>query len=60
MTEFAPDPENSVDLHPADLAETEVDEANEFDRPTPLEAEPADVFEQKLSVEDDDGYDYAE
>lgn len=60
MTEPSTDPEDSVQPHPADLAETEVDEANEFERPTPIEAEPADVIEQKLAVDDDEGYDYAE
>ena len=54
------DPEDSVGLHPADLAETEVDEADEFERPIPLEAEPADVIEQKLAIEEDDGYDHGD
>jgi hypothetical protein len=48
------DPEDSLDLMPADLAETEVDVADEFERPVPLEAEPADVVEQKQPVDDDD------
>jgi hypothetical protein len=51
------DPEDSIDLPPADLAEVEVDAADEFDRALPLEADPADVIEQKLSVEED-GDDY--
>ncbi|HJQ44274.1 MAG TPA: hypothetical protein VJ831_14395 [Jatrophihabitantaceae bacterium] len=59
MTEPVTDPEDSVQLHPADLAETEVDEADEFERPIPLEAEPADVVEQKLAVGDEDEYDHA-
>ena len=50
------DPEDTVQLLPADLAEVEVDEADELTRPAPLEAEPADVLEQKrtLAGEDDD------
>jgi hypothetical protein len=51
------DPEDLVDLMPADLAEVEVDVADEFERPLPLEADPADVVEQQQSV-DDDGEDY--
>ncbi|MCU1659100.1 MAG: hypothetical protein JWO57_3756 [Pseudonocardiales bacterium] len=50
------DPEDTVDLMPADLEETEVDVADEFERPIPLEAEPADVIEQKLAVDEDDDY----
>jgi hypothetical protein len=48
------DPEDSLDLMPADLAETEVDVVDEFERPVPLEAEPADVIEQKQALDDDD------
>ncbi|MDT4973038.1 MAG: hypothetical protein QOG22_3181 [Pseudonocardiales bacterium] len=51
------DPEDSVELMPADLAEVEVDVADEFERPLPLEADPADVVEQKQAV-DDDSEDY--
>ena len=51
------DPEDSVQPMSADLAEIEVDAADEFDRALPLEADPADVVEQKQSVEDD-GEDY--
>jgi hypothetical protein len=49
------DPEDTVELMPVDLEETEVDVADEFERPVPLEAEPADVLEQRqaLDVEDD-------
>lgn len=51
------DPEDSVAYPAADLEEAEVDLADEFDRPVPLEAEPADVIEQKQVVEgDDDDY----
>lgn len=51
------DPEDSLELMAADLAEIEVDAADEFDRAVPLEAEPADVVEQKQFVDtDDDDY----
>jgi hypothetical protein len=52
------DPEDTTGLLPADLAETEVDEADEFERPLPLEAEEADVVEQKLALPDDDREEY--
>jgi hypothetical protein len=48
------DPEVTVDVMPAELEETVVDLSDEFERPTPLEAEPADVAEQKLVVDDDE------
>jgi hypothetical protein len=54
------DPEDTTRLLPTDLAETEVDEADEFERPAPLEADDADVVEQKQEIDDEDGYDYAE
>lgn len=44
------DPEITTDLPPADLQEVEVDEADESSRPLPLEAEPADVAEQRTDV----------
>lgn len=51
------DPEDSLELLPAGLAETEVDAADEFERAVPLEAEPADVLEQKRLVDaDEDEY----
>jgi hypothetical protein len=51
------DPEDSLELMPADLAETEVEVADEFERPVPLEADPADVVEQKQPAgADDDDY----
>jgi hypothetical protein len=51
------DPEDTVGYLPADLEETEIDVADEFERPVPLEADPADVIEQKLVVDvDDDVY----
>ncbi|MGN6609106.1 MAG: hypothetical protein ACTHMS_19095 [Jatrophihabitans sp.] len=52
MTE--PDPEETVpDLRPADLAEVEVDEADEHGRDLPLEAEEADVLEHRTPVDED-------
>jgi len=50
------DPESTTELPPADLAEVEVDEADEFSRPLPEEADPADVAEQRTDVpaEDDE------
>ena len=53
MTEPA-DPEDILGLTDADLAEVEVDEADEHSRPIPLEAEPADVQEQREAVDEDD------
>jgi hypothetical protein len=51
------DPEDTVGYLPADLEETVIDVADEFERPVPLEADPADVVEQKLVVDvDDDVY----
>jgi hypothetical protein len=44
------DPEITTGLPPADLQEVEVDEADEASRPVPLEAEPADVVEQRADV----------
>ena len=52
------DPEDTTRLLHNDLAETEVDEADEFERPLPLEAEEADVVEQKLQVPDDERDEY--
>ena len=48
------DPEDSVQLLPADFAEVGVDAADELSRPSPFEAEPADVAEQKRALEDDE------
>ena len=48
------DPESTTGLPPADLQEVEVDEADEFSRPAPLEAEPADVVEQRTDVPPDE------
>jgi hypothetical protein len=44
------DPENSTDLPRADLEEVEIDEADESSRGLPLEADPADVAEQRHDV----------
>ncbi len=50
------DPEDSVQLEP-DSAATESGLANELSGGVPLEAEPADVLEQKQSLDiDDDDY----
>jgi len=48
------DPEDTTSLLPADLAETEVYEADELERPAPVEADEADVLEQKQIVDDDE------
>lgn len=48
------DPEVTTELPAADLAEVEVDEADEFGRPTPIEAEEGDVAEQRRDVPMDD------
>jgi hypothetical protein len=48
------DPEITTGLQPADLAEVEVHEADESSRPLPLEAEPADVAEQRADVPADE------
>jgi hypothetical protein len=50
------DPEDVTQLQPADLAEVEVDETPDEERPRPLEADPADVADQRLEVDlgDDD------
>lgn len=48
------DPEIATNLSPDDLQEVEVDEADEFSRPAPIEAEEADVAEQRLDIPVDD------
>jgi hypothetical protein len=48
------DPEDVTQLRKADLAEVEVDETPDDERPRPLEANPADVAEQRIQVETDD------
>ena len=52
------DPEDTTRLLRDDLAETEVDEADEFERPLPIEADEADAVDQKLDVPDDDRDEY--
>jgi hypothetical protein len=48
------EPEDTVpDLRPADLQEVAVDETDEAERPLPLEAEPADVAENRAAVDED-------
>jgi hypothetical protein len=48
------DPEDTTQLLPADLVEVQVDETPDDERPLPLEAEPADVAEQRAEVPLDD------
>ena len=48
------DPEIATNLSPDDLREVGVDEADEYSRPAPIEAEEADVAEQRLDVPVDD------
>ena len=54
------DPEVTTDLMPVDIAEAEVDLTDEFERPTPNEAEEADVVEQKRDLGEDDEDEYRE
>lgn len=52
------DPEDVTELRPADLEEVEVDETPDELRPQPIEADPADVAEQRVEVDlDDDALD---
>ena len=44
------DPEDVTQLRPADLEEVEVDETPDEERPAPIEADPADVAEQRTEV----------
>ena len=44
------DPEDVTQLQPADLAEVQVDETPDELRPQPIEADPADVAEQRAEV----------
>jgi len=48
------DPEDVTQLRKADLMEVEVDEAPAEDRPPPIEADPADVADQRRVERDDD------
>jgi hypothetical protein len=54
VSERVPDPENVTELQKADLVEVEVDETPDEQRPQPIEADPADVADQRLEVELDD------
>jgi hypothetical protein len=47
------DPEDTVDVMPDELAEHAADLTDEFERPLPEEAEPADAVEQRRDVPDD-------
>jgi hypothetical protein len=52
------DPEDIAGPDPEELREREADVVDEFDRPLPVEANEADVVEQKQEVPaDDDDYD---
>lgn len=48
------DPENVTQLQKVDLIEVEVDETPDEQRPQPIEADPADVADQRTEVEVDD------
>ena len=48
------DPEDVVTADPQDLREREADVVDEFDRPLPVDADEADVYEQKRALPDDD------
>jgi hypothetical protein len=51
------DPEVAVGPTRDELEETQSDLVEPFERPVPIEAEPADVLEQKLDVDlDEDDY----
>jgi hypothetical protein len=54
VDERVTDPENVTELRTADLAEVEVDETPDDERPRPLEADPADVAEQRRVERDDE------
>jgi hypothetical protein len=55
VTDRGIDPEDVTRLRNADLAEVEVDEVPDEDRPRPLEADPADVADQRrVGLEPDD------
>jgi hypothetical protein len=54
VTEHVTDPENVTELQNADLVEVEVDETPDEQRPRPIEADPADVAEQRIEVDLDD------
>jgi hypothetical protein len=51
VSEPVTDPENVTQLQQADLAEVEIDETPDEQRPQPIEADPADVAEQRNEVD---------
>lgn len=48
------DPEDVIAPRTSDIEEAVVDEIPDDERPEPLEAEPADVVEQRIEISDDD------
>lgn len=48
------DPEVTTGLSPRDLEEVEVDEADAHSRGEPIEADPADVAEQRVDLPEDE------
>lgn len=48
------DPEDVTELRPSDLEEVGVDETPDEERPEPLEADAADVAEQRTDLGEDD------
>jgi hypothetical protein len=54
VSELASDPENVTRPTRAELEEAELDEAPDELRPQPIEADPADVAEQRIEVHPDE------
>ena len=52
--EAVSDPENVTGPTKAELEEAEVDETPDTDRPQPIEADPADVADQRAEVRPDE------
>lgn len=52
------DPEVAVSVTRDELAEAEADVVDDLQRPGPLEADDADVLDQKRDVPDDEADDY--
>ena len=48
------DPEEIMAGQSADPEDNDVDDSDEIDQPIPVEADPADVVEQRRAVPDDD------
>jgi hypothetical protein len=48
------DPEDVTELRPSDLEEVGVDETPDEERPEPLEADAADVAEQRADLGEED------